>query len=59
MLFLVTLYMAEVYGLIGTALHVFMVSRPTRRDSLPVIECRNDDVFIPTINEPVELSSPY
>ncbi len=55
MFFSVTLYVAEVYGLIGSALHVFMVSRLTRRDPLPVIKGRSVDVFIPTINEPVDL----
>jgi cellulose synthase (UDP-forming) len=53
--FSVSLYVAEVYGLIGSALHVFMVSRLTRRDPLPVIEGKTVDVYIPTINESVDL----
>lgn len=55
MFFSVSLYVAEVYGLIGSALHVFMVSRLTRREPLPVIEGKSVDVYIPTINEPVDL----
>ncbi|MDH5612541.1 MAG: glycosyltransferase [Gammaproteobacteria bacterium] len=55
MVFSVALYVAEVYGLIGSALHVFMVSRLTRRDPLPVIEGKTVDVYITTINEPVDL----
>ena len=55
MFFSVSLYVAEVYGLIGSALHVFMVARLTRRDPLPVIEGKTVDVFIPTINESVDL----
>lgn len=55
MFFSVALYVAEVYGLIGSALHVFMVSRLTRRDPLPVIEGKTVDVYITTINEPVDL----
>lgn len=55
MFFSVSLYIAEVYGLIGSALHVFMVSRLTRRDPLPIINDRTVDVFITTINESVDL----
>lgn len=55
MIFSVSLFIAEVYGLIGSALHVFMVSRLTRRDPLPVLEGKTVDVFIPTINESVDL----
>lgn len=55
MFFSVSLYVAEVYGLIGSALHVFMVSRLTRRAPLPVIKGKTVDVFIPTINESVDL----
>lgn len=55
MFFSVSLYVAEVYGLVGAALHVFMVSRLTRREPKPVIEGKTVDVFIPTINESIDL----
>ena len=55
MFFSVALYAAELYGLFVAVLHIFMVSRLTRREPLPVIEGRTVDVFIPTINEPVDL----
>jgi len=49
------LYFAEVYGTFTAALHVFMVVRLTNREPLPVIEGHSVDVFIPTINEPVDM----
>ena len=55
MFFSLSLYVAEVYGLFSSALHVFMVARLTRREPKPVIEGKTVDVFIPTINESVDL----
>lgn len=55
MIFSISLYVAEVYGLFGAALHVFMVSRLTRREPKPVIEGKTVDVYIPTINESIDL----
>lgn len=53
--FSISLYVAEVYGVFSSALHTFMVSRLTRREPMPVIEGKTVDVFITTINEPVDL----
>lgn len=55
MFFSVSLYVAEIYGLFGAMLHVFMVARLTRREPMPVIEGKTVDVFIPTINESTDL----
>ena len=55
MLFSVALYAAEIYGFFSAGLHIFMVSRLTRREPMPVIEGRSVDVYIPTINESVDL----
>lgn len=49
------LYFAEVYGLVTALLHIFMVFRLTDREPLPVIDGRSVDVFIPTINESVDM----
>jgi len=55
MFFSVSLYIAEIYGFFSAMLHVFMVSRLTRREPMPVIDGKTVDVFIPTINESTDL----
>lgn len=46
---------AECFGLFTVCLHLFMTSRLTERKSLPPLDGASIDVFIPTINEPVEI----
>lgn len=46
---------AELFGFMCAALHFFMVWRLTERKPVPVLEGRTVDVFIPTINESLEI----
>jgi cellulose synthase (UDP-forming) len=49
------LYAAELWGMLTTLLHLFMVWRLTVRIAPPPLRGLTVDVFIPTINEPVEV----
>jgi cellulose synthase (UDP-forming) len=51
----IPLVAAETYTFINTFLFVFMLWRPTRRESPPPLDAATVDVFITTYNEPVEL----
>ena len=54
-LFSAVLYAAELWGILTTLLHLFMVWRLTVRIAPPPPAGLTVDVFIPTINEPVEM----
>ncbi len=53
--FAVPLVAAETYSFVNTFLFVFMLWRPTRRESPPPLAAGTVDVFITTYNEPVDL----
>ena len=58
-IFMMLLYMAEIYGIVVAMLGLFINSRPLRRGPAPLITTQgllpSVDVFIPTYNEPPEL----
>ncbi len=49
------IYLAEIYGFISAALHIFMTWRLTDRQSTPPQPGLKVDVFIPTYNEPIDI----
>jgi cellulose synthase (UDP-forming) len=53
--FSLTLYIAEAFGFATALLHIFMTWRPTRRTPPPAPAGLKVDVFITTINEPVDV----
>lgn len=53
--FSLTVYAAELFGFFLTLLHLFMTGRLTLREPPPAPPGLSVDVFVPTINEPVEL----
>jgi cellulose synthase (UDP-forming) len=53
--FSLTLYAAEAFGFITALLHIFMTWRPTRRTPPPPMPGSSVDVFITTINEPLDV----
>ena len=54
-IFSVLVYAAELFGFLSALLYLFMCSRITRRTPLPVPEGMTADVFVPTINESVDI----
>ncbi len=53
--FAIPLVLAETYSVIDTALFVFMMWKPPRRETPPPLEGATVDVYITTYNEPVDL----
>ncbi len=53
--FSVLMYVAELFGFVCAVLSVFMCWRLSRRDSLPVPAHSGVAVFVPTINESVDI----
>lgn len=49
------LYGAEAYGFVATLMFFFMIWKPERRFSITPMQGLSVDVFIPTINEDIEL----
>ncbi len=54
-IFSLIFYLAELFGFVTALLHIFMLWRLTKHHSLPAEKGLSVDVFVPTLNEPVDL----